>query len=324
MVAVGEMYQDRNGQVIEVVAARRPGFWTIQYKRPGGHRVTVDEPQLLEYFGPVQAVREAERTFLETETNTVAEAAVAEPDTVLEGPMDEEVVSFGLDEPGLDLRDLDPSLVSVESDFAEYGNGHGPAGDPQVVGPAAVGILALAGRVLRAMVGRGGRITQLHWSRLPAWARGALTQAGIGVGAVIAFTGDIPFVTLPGQGNGSSAAPEVGEHMDIPGVHLGAHVVGSWVANGVTFYRLSDGKLAVMNKHGRWKVWRPKKPIVIMPSGAINLRTLLRADKVLNRQAKQLASMLNRRAPRARKAAPKAQKMLVPGHNGGMSIINVD
>jgi len=93
--------------------------------------------------------------------------------------------------------------------------------------------------------------------------------------------------------------------------HLGAHIIGSWVANGVTFYRLSDGKLAVQSKHGKWKVWRPKKPIVIMPGGVGSIRTLLRADAVITRQSKKLANMLNRRAPRPRRSSKTA---VVPSH----------
>ena len=78
-------------------------------------------------------------------------------------------------------------------------------------------------------------------------------------------------------------------------------VVGSWTANGVTFYRLADGRLAVQNKRGRWKVWRPKKPIVLYASGAKDLNTMLRADRALNTQAKKIAAVLNRRAkPRQR------------------------
>ena len=219
-------------------------------------------------------------------------------------------------EPGFDLRDVGFS----PEQFAEFGNGTAPVEPASVVGPLiAGGTLALAGRLLMALIGRAGRITQLHWSRLPGWARGVLTQAGIGVGAVVAFRGDIPFVTLPGQ-DGVGGLPAVPGHMDIEGVHLGAHVIGSWVANGVTFYRLADGKLAVQNKQGRWKVWRPKKPIVIMPGGAVNLKTLIRADKVLTRQAKQLANILNRRAPRARKSGGNQQKTMILAQKGAQVI----
>jgi len=167
----------------------------------------------------------------------------------------------------------------------------------------AVGITLAAARVLlRTAMGGARRITAAHWSRLPGWAQSLLAGVGLGIGIDLAL--DIPGIPgesflLPG-GGGGSGEPHFGQHM-IEG-HIGVSIVGGWVANGVQFYRLSDGKLAVINKKGRWKVWKPKKPIVIMPGGATNLKTLLRADAVLNRQAKRIATMLNRRAPRSRKA----------------------
>lgn len=100
-------------------------------------------------------------------------------------------------------------------------------------------------------------------------------------------------------------AGDGGAGINLP-MSVNAQIVGTWVANGVTFYRLSDGRLAVQNKHGRWKVWRPKKPIVLMPTGAVDLRTLLRADAVLNKQSKRIAAMLNRRAPRRSRAKGSA------------------
>jgi hypothetical protein len=93
-------------------------------------------------------------------------------------------------------------------------------------------------------------------------------------------------------------------------------VVGSWVANGVTFYRLADGKLAVQNKKGRWKVWRPKKPIVLYADGASNLKTMLRADKALNKQAKKIAAMLNRRAPKRRTSKKDDQPTIIVQGSG--------
>lgn len=150
---------------------------------------------------------------------------------------------------------------------------------------------------LMAVFGSGVRVA---WNRLPGWAQTILTFGGVAVGTEILM--DFPGV--PGEGafgNGSSN----GFGQFGPGVQT----VGSWVANGVTFYRLSDGKLAVQNKRGRWKVWRPKKPIVLMPTGAGDLRTLLRADAVLNKQSKRIAAMLNRRASRT----PRKPRAALPG-----------
>lgn len=188
-----------------------------------------------------------------------------------------------------------------------------PGGEPVtlpggVATAASAGLIAMAMRILLGFMGRATTIAGIHWNRLPGWARLALSSVGIGVGTVLVAgaledgsNGERP--SIPG-GPLVSTDPMHDPHM-IDG-HLGAHIIGSWVANGVTFYRLSDGRLAVQNKRGKWKIWRPKKPIVLMPTGAGDLRTLLRADAVLNRQSKKIAAMLNRRAPRKARA-PKAE-----------------
>lgn len=220
-------------------------------------------------------------------------------------------------QPGDDLRDyqtisVDPRLTGDNPVTDEFGN------------PVAAAGITMAGRALRLILGGGGgRLTAAMWNSLPSIVRTALTQVGIGVGALIAFNGDIPFITLPGQGDpmkpfiGPTQAP-VDIQIGAPMQQLGVSVIGSWNTNpknpaeGVTFYRLSNGWLAVQNKRGRWKTWKPKRPIVLYPGGASNLKTMLRADKALNRQAKQLAAMLNRRAPRPRKT-PKGPIIIESG-----------
>jgi len=220
---------------------------------------------------------------------------------------------------GDDLRDF--QAVSLLT-------GDNPVTDEMgIAAPLAGAGLAVAGRALRLVLGGGGgRLTAAIWNSLPSLVRTALTQVGIGVGALIAFNGDIPFITLPGQGGDALPVPFIGpmpppdiQVGGLPSPMVGVQVVGSWNTNpgnpalGVTFYRLSDGKLAVQNKKGRWKVWRPKRPIVLYAGGASNLKTMLRADKALNKQAKQIASMLNRRAPRKAKAAPKTGIIIESG-----------
>jgi len=220
-------------------------------------------------------------------------------------------------ESGDDLRDFQPvSLIGSNPVTDEFG----VAADPI----AGAGI-AIAGRALRLILGGGGgRLTLAIWNALPQLVRTALTQVGIGVGALIAFNGDIPFITLPGQDSTQTAF--VGPQVPVVAtpqidISIGSnplqphHFVGSWVANGVTFYRLADGKLAVQNKKGRWKVWRPKRPIVLYADGASNLKTMLRADKALNKQAKKIAAMLNRRAP-TRKSRQKAPETIIVQGSG--------
>jgi len=188
----------------------------------------------------------------------------------------------------------------------------GPVGNPllPVLVGAAVLVPRLAGpiaaRAATFFRGAGPLGSRLGWGSLPSWLQTALVATGATLGIDILL--DIPGAEIvPGSIFGSGDNLPVHATQGMPG----AHVVGSWVANNVTFYRLANGRLAVQNKHGRWKVWKPKKPIVIMPTGAGDLRTLLRADAVLNRQAKRIASMLNRRVGSRARKAPKEQPTVV-------------
>jgi len=248
------------------------------------------------------------------------------------GPDAVPVLPFGT-QAGDDLRDIpQATLVGLTEDLI----GDNPVTD-EFGQPIAGAALAIAGRALRLILGGGGgRLTAATWAALPSIVRTALTQVGIGVGALIAFNGDIPFITLPGQGD-SSIAPQNGfigplerpVDIQIGGAHAmhGATVVGSWNTNpknpadGVTFYRLSNGWLAVQNKKGRWKTWKPKKPIVLYANGAKDIKTLLRADKAVTGQAKKIAAMLNRRAPRSKRAPSNTPKPIVVDGTG--RIINV-
>jgi len=232
-------------------------------------------------------------------------------------PGPEATVGAPILQAGDDLRDVLPISV-ITQDAPAITNA-----------PIAGSLIAIAGRALKLVLGGGGgRLTVALWNSLPTLVRSTLTSIGIIAGTTIAFNGDIPFITLPFQGGdpetGIAAPGGVLDIIERPvdiqiGTHFshGATVIGSWNTNpknpadGVTFYRLSNGWLAVQNKKGRWKTWKPKRPIVLYASGAKDLKTMLRADKALNKQAKKLAAMLNRRAPRRQKAAPAAHKAVV-------------
>jgi len=220
--------------------------------------------------------------------------------------------------PGDDLRDITEFRVDESGQLIVTDTGEAAGAAEGFAGAiVAVGGATAARSILRVIMGNVTRITAGHWAALPGWARTALGAIGLGVGIDLALNvpgipGDS--IILGGDGDGAHMPTHLQDG------HLGAHIVGSWNANGVTFYRLSDGKLAVQNKKGRWKVWRPKRPVVLMPGGANNLRTLLKADKILNQQAKAIAKMLNRRAPRARKASSSEPKHVTILQSDGKSV----
>jgi len=168
--------------------------------------------------------------------------------------------------------------------------------------------------VIRIGRSQGGSTSRLRdvWGQLSLGQQQALATAAAAGGLVMSDLLDFPFdLGLFGGSGGAAGAVVAGGLVLTPG----------WVANGVQFYYVSDGRLAVQRKNGSWKYWRPKKPIVLFASGAKDMQTMLRADNALNKQAKRIASMLNRRAPR-RKSTPKG-----PTHThgaGGTSIINVE
>ena len=164
--------------------------------------------------------------------------------------------------------------------------------------------------------------TRMAWSRLPTPVKMVLKALGITEGVDILFdTGpdDSGIVPVP------SWVPNIGVFgLDellggaidqlLPGtsrlgqgdeVQIGREtyiVASSWDANGVRFYRFRNGMLGVQNKHGVWKAWRPKKPIVIFASGASDLRDLVRADKAVDKQSGKLAKMLRRRGYSVKKS----------------------
>lgn len=159
----------------------------------------------------------------------------------------------------------------------------------------------------------GPRGVLVLWAALPMPLRLALTAAlTLGADRIIDTFfndgengADIDFTPLgPGATNGA-----------LQHIEHGANIVGSWSANGVTFYRLSDGKLAVRRKNGTVRVWRPKKPIVLYASGAKDLKTMIRADKALDKQARALAKVLSRRAPKPSSRRAARPTIVVADHH---------
>jgi hypothetical protein len=162
--------------------------------------------------------------------------------------------------------------------------------------------------------GIGGLLVKLTqgWDNLAAWEKTAIIAV---VTAAIVLFGWEAVLALAGRLGVGAALSQIG-HLFGHGAHDGrmGHMAGvvpmgftpAWIANGVQFYRNEHGLLGVMNHKGRWKQWRPRKPIVLFAGGAKNLKTMLKADRVLKKQARELSAMIERRAGRRE---PREQKI---------------
>ena len=184
-----------------------------------------------------------------------------------------------------------------------------------VAGAGAMGALrALVSRVgVRAARGaQGGYLVRA--STIPGWLRAGLNLAGVAALADLFIPDDIlgnvaEAAGLPGQSGGVWANSPYGTPTK------------TWqtVNNGTTIefasFHTPNGTMnGVRRKDGSYRYWRPKKPIVLMPGGASDLRTLIRADKAVDRQLKTLKKVIDRRYPRRRSPAPRRS-------GGGTTII---
>ncbi len=178
--------------------------------------------------------------------------------------------------------------------------------------PSRQGAVALLSKVLAIVVAMvpslvpafkelasgGQAVTGAFWEKLPNELKAALGVLGLGVGAYLIYD------LVTGGEEGASQVP--------PGF------VRAWVANGTQFYRDARGTLGCMNKKGRWKQWHPKRPIVLYPGGAGNLRTMLRADEYNARMLTKIKRGLRRHGLlREAKPATKLPQVMIesgPGH----------
>lgn len=83
----------------------------------------------------------------------------------------------------------------------------------------------------------------------------------------------------------------------VPGLPAGA-IAKTWHTGTARFYLLKDGRIAVQRKNGTWKVYRPKKHIVVPANPRIG--TLLAADKRVDR----LMRGISRRIPARQRRSP--------------------
>ena len=77
-------------------------------------------------------------------------------------------------------------------------------------------------------------------------------------------------------------------------------ITHTWIANGVPFAQLADGRVMVRRKNGTIKIFRRPRPIVIGRNASV--RTLVRADKKID----ALLKLVRKRFPPSRRNAPKS------------------
>ena len=76
-------------------------------------------------------------------------------------------------------------------------------------------------------------------------------------------------------------------------------ITHTWVANGVPFAQLADGRVMVRRKNGTIKIFRRPKPIVLGRNPTV--RQLVRADKKIDKVLK----LVRKRMPAARRQHSK-------------------
>lgn len=206
-------------------------------------------------------------------------------------------------DPGIPPEDPDDDMRIIPEEPLFPGPIPGDEFMPIQTSSMSPALLAAVFALLSAVGRSAARGLIIRWASIPTWGQRLLIAAGFTIGADIAFDtgpGDSGFIDLP--------FPLWGGLPDIPGLPIGgggrlgepgaiveALTVGTWNANGVTFHRLSDGRFAVQNKHGVWKIWRPKKPVVLFTTGNADLRDILKADRILQKEAKKIAKLLRNR-----------------------------
>jgi hypothetical protein len=181
-------------------------------------------------------------------------------------------------------------------------------GPPQPTGGATTNLQQLESQI----PGIGGALVKLTkgWDGLNWVEKGlilaavalvgieALAAVGVEVGvgtALLAVLKGIPL--LGGLFKGSSGVSGVVP----PGF------TASWKANGVQFYR-NGPRLGVMNTRGRFKTWTPKKPIVLYSDGTRNLKTLVKATKIIKKELAALQTSITQSESPRRSSGPKAKK----------------
>jgi len=194
---------------------------------------------------------------------------------------------------------------------------------PAATVPASGGAIVISSTNLAARLGgsvgprfiawaSGAMGARLAWQSLPSWLRSAMALIGLSGATILVDNATEGPIQLPGLGGGGDLDIRVGRFYD------GRIITRTWTANGIQFWATGTGKDRmhhVLKLDGSIKSWKPPRPVVLMPGGAKNMRDLLRADDIVDRQLKKVAKALRRRSPTTRRPRSPQQVVIVdPQH----------
>jgi len=131
--------------------------------------------------------------------------------------------------------------------------------------------------------------------------------AGAGAGGLAFEAGRRFFDAIPGGidvvRRAAAGRGRRGSRQQIPfspgGIVPTDSITHTWVANGVPFAQLADGRVMVRRKNGTIKTFRRPRPIVLGRNPGV--RELVRADKKID----SLLKLVKKRFPARRTAAPR-------------------
>lgn len=143
----------------------------------------------------------------------------------------------------------------------------------------------------------------------PSIRRQAARVAATGAGGAVAFEGASRVIDFFGTPGGKDLARQVGRGVSrrgrrqaIPfqagGIVPTDMITHTWVANGVPFAQLADGRVMVRRKNGTIKTFRRPRPIVLGRNPGV--RDIVRADKKID----ALLKVVRKRLPAARRRSP--------------------
>ena len=162
-------------------------------------------------------------------------------------------------------------------------------------------------RAQTPLVNFGSRAPAVRGTRSLAVRSAAPIAIGAGAGGVAFEAGRRIFDAIPGgldvvrgirsargRRTGGSAIP-----FSPGGIVPTDSITHTWVANGVPFAQLADGRVMVRRKNGTIKTFRRPRPIVLGRNPGV--RDLVRADKKID----ALLKLVKKRFPARRTAAPR-------------------